>query len=84
MSINVADSHKKTIKISNKIDKRKITIGDRVFIGSHSVVLGGTTIGSYSTIAAGTVVRPSRIPSFSLVYGNPMKIKRNYYKKNKR
>ena len=45
VSINVADSHKKTIKISNKIDKRKITIGDRVFIGSHSVDLGGTTIG---------------------------------------
>ena len=44
VSINVADSHLKTIKLKNKIIKKNIKIENNVFIGSHSVILGGTVI----------------------------------------
>jgi len=81
VSINCADSHKKCIGISNKIECKNIKIENNVFIGSHSFVKGGTNIGHHSVVAAGTIVEAKKIPPYSLVYGNPMKIKKNYYKK---
>tara|TARA_E500000178_G_scaffold354436_1_gene423391 strand:- start:949 stop:1389 length:441 start_codon:yes stop_codon:yes gene_type:complete len=81
VSINVADSHKKTIKRSDKISLNEIKIGKNVFIGSHSVILGGSVIGDFSVIAAGSVVRGEKIPKNSLVIGNPIKIKKSYYNK---
>jgi acetyltransferase-like isoleucine patch superfamily enzyme len=81
VSINVADSHKKTIKRSNKISLNEIKIGKNVFVGSHSVILGGSVIGDFSVIAAGSVVRGEKIPKYSLAIGNPIKIKESYYKK---
>lgn len=81
VSINVADSHLKTIKNKKKISKKKIIIGNNVFIGSHSVILGGTIINKKSVIAAGTVLRGEVIPEFSLAIGNPAKILKGYYKK---
>ena len=81
VSINCADSHKKCIGISNKIECKSIKIENNVFIGSHSFVKGGTNIGHHSVVAAGTIVEAKKIPPYSLVYGNPMKIKKNYYKK---
>ena len=81
VSINVADSHLKTIKKTNKIIKKKIIIENNVFIGSHSVILGGTVIKRFSVVAAGTVLRGEIIPEYSLAFGNPVKIKKNYYKK---
>lgn len=79
VAINVADSHKRTIGLSDKSDIRDIVIGDNVFIGSHSVILGGADIGHNSVIAAGTVVRAGVIPPYSLVIGNPMRVKPAYY-----
>ena len=81
VSINAADSHKRCIGEIKKIERKNIKIGDNVFIGSHSVVLGGANIGNNCVIAAGSVVRKCNVPSFSLIIGNPAKIKKRFYKK---
>lgn len=81
VSINSEDSHKKTIGIKKKNESKRILIGKNVFIGSHSFIKGGTEIGNYSVVAAGSIVGPGKIPPYSLVYGNPMKVKKGYYKK---
>mgnify|MGYP001176127962 FL=1 len=80
VSINAADSHKKTIGISEDIERKNIIIENNVFVGSHSVIKGGAHIGHNSVVAAGTIVDGVDIPPFSLVFGNPMKIKAGYYK----
>lgn len=82
VSINCADSHKKTIGIQNKVSRRDIHIGEYVFIGSHSVVKGGADIGHHSVVAAGCIVDGVAIPPYSLISGNPMVVKPNYYFKN--
>ena len=81
VSINAADSHKRCIGKIKKIERKNIKIGDNVFIGSHSVVLGGANIGNNCVIAAGSVVRKCNAPPFSLIIGNPAKIKKSFYKK---
>ena len=79
VSINCADSHKKTIGIENEITRKDIYIGEHVFIGSHTVIKGGATIGHHSVIAAGTIVDGVEIPPYSLISGNPMSIKPRYF-----
>jgi len=81
VSINAADSHMRCIGLSDKIERKDITIGNNVFIGSHSVVKGGANIGNYCVIGAGTIVEGVDIPDYSLVVGNPMIVKKDYYKK---
>lgn len=76
--INVADSHRRCIGIDDDIQRKPIKIGDNVFIGTHSAVLGGAIIGHHSVIAAGTIVRECEVPPFSLIL--PNKIKPYYYK----
>lgn len=79
VSINCRDSHKKCIGLSNKTQYSDILIDHHVFIGSHCVVKGGAIIGHHSVIAAGTIVEGVNIPPYSLIYGNPMKVKERYY-----
>lgn len=82
VSINVADSHKMTIGLSKEIERKDIIIEDNVFIGSHSFIGGYTKIGHHSVVAAGTIlINAGEIPPYSLIYGNPYKIKARYYKK---
>jgi len=81
VAINAADSHMRCIGLSDKIERKDITIGNNVFIGSHSVVKGGANIGNYCVIGAGTIVEGIDIPDYSLVVGNPMIVKKDYYKK---
>lgn len=81
VSINVADSHKKCIGLGKETERKKITIENNVFIGSHCFIKGGVHIGHHSVIAAGTIVEGIKIPPYSLVYGNPMKIREGYYKR---
>jgi len=81
VAINSADSHMRCIGLSDKIERKDITIGNNVFIGSHSFVKGGANIGNYCVIGAGTIVEGVDIPDYSLVVGNPMIVKKGYYKK---
>jgi acetyltransferase-like isoleucine patch superfamily enzyme len=78
VAINAADSHRRCIELDNTINREDIIIENNVFIGSHSVILGGSVIGHHTVIAAGTVVRNRKIPPFSLVIGD--KVKSGYYK----
>ena len=79
VAVNVADSHRMCLGLARRNTLRDIEIGDCVFIGSHSAVLGGSVIGHHSVIAAGSVVRLVGIPPFSLVAGNPATVKPGYY-----
>jgi acetyltransferase-like isoleucine patch superfamily enzyme len=84
VSINCADSHKKCIGIMEKTERGDIVIENNVFVGSHCVIKGGAHIGHHSVVAAGTIVEGINIPSYSLIIGNPMKVKINYYSKFKK
>ena len=55
--------------------KIAITIGNDVWIGGHSTILPGVTIGDGAVIAAGSVVTTD-VPPRSLVAGNPAKVKK--------
>ena len=79
VAINAADSHLKCIELDCDIHRKDICIEDHVFVGSHSVILGGVTIGHHSVISAGTILRSGKIPPFSLVVKD--KVKPGYYKK---
>ncbi|HUX95595.1 MAG TPA: acyltransferase [Bacteroidales bacterium] len=81
VAINCADSHKKGLGISDKIEKKDITLENNVFVGSHSVIKGGAYIGHHSIVGAGTIVEGVKIPPYSLVIGNPMVLKEGYYLK---
>lgn len=50
-----------------------ITICDNAWIGSDSIIMKGVTIGRYSVIGAGSVVR-NNVPPYSVIIGNPAKI----------
>lgn len=78
VAVNVADSHRRCLGLSESIDYRDILIGEHVFIGSHCAILGGAVIGHHSVIAAGTVVRAGTIPPFSLVIGEH--VRAEYYR----
>ena len=83
VTINCADSHKKTIEKSDSIGHKDIRLEQNVFVGSHCVIKGGAHIGHHSVVAAGSIVDGKKIPPYSLVSGNPMNIKEGYYKNKK-
>lgn len=84
VSINVADSHRKTLGTSKKIDRKDIVLERNVFVGSHSFVGGGVYLGHHSAVAAGTIItKPCVVPPYSLVIGNPAIIKPRYFQKKK-
>lgn len=80
VAINVADSHRRCVGISDGVDRLPIVIEDHVFIGSHAVIKGGAHVGHHSVIAAGTIVEGVTVPPYSLVVGNPMVVKAGYYR----
>lgn len=51
----------------------KVVIEDWCYIGAHSQIMPGVTIGEGSLVAAGSVVTKS-IPPHSVVGGNPAKV----------
>ena len=79
VAINVADSHGQTIGLKADVKRKPIVLGNNVFVGSHSVIKGGACIGHHSVIAAGTIVDGVEIPPYSLVFGNPMRMKTGCY-----
>lgn len=82
VSLNAADSHKRTVGLAPEIERKNIILENNVFIGSHCFIGGGVSIGHHSVVAAGTVIaKPCVIPPYSLVVGNPFAVKEGYYKK---
>jgi len=81
VAINVADSHKRCIGLKKEIERKDIILESNVFVGSHCFIKKGAHIGHHSVVAAGTIVEGVKIPPYSLVIGNPMKIKKEYYRK---
>jgi len=75
--INDTDFHTidKSREIPSYEDKKKcrITIGNRVCIGSKSMILKGVTVKDDVIIGPGSIVNKS-IKSGSYAYGNPVKI----------
>lgn len=53
-----------------EIPARPVHIGDNVWIGSHSKIMKGVTIGSDAIVAAGSVVTKD-VPAGTIVAGNP-------------
>lgn len=54
-------------------------IGNNVWIGTHSIVLSGVTIGERAVIGAGSVVTKD-VPAYSVAVGNPAKVIKKIYK----
>jgi serine O-acetyltransferase len=64
--------------ISAAADGRGPVIGDRVWIGAHTVIVGPHRIGSDVTVGAGTVIQGD-IPEGVLCVGTPARlVRRNY------
>lgn len=63
--------------IAGKGLSKDIVIKDGVWIGMGAVILPGVTIGEKSIVAAGAIV-VNDVPEYSIVAGNPAKIKKIY------
>ena len=61
------------------IEEQPISIGNDVWIGAHSIILGNSKIGDGVIISAGSVVS-GEIPPYSVVMGNPARV---YYNRKK-
>lgn len=61
---------------SETVKTSPVRIEDNVFIGAHSIILKGVTIGQNSIVAAGSVVTKD-VPSNQVWGGNPAKLIRN-------
>lgn len=55
------------------VNKKRITIGNNVWVGWGSIILKGVSIGDNSVIAAGSIV-VTDVPSNCIVAGNPAKV----------
>ncbi len=72
-----------SLSLENKIEERKrITIGNDVFIGANVTVLDGITIGDGAVIGAGAVVSKD-IPPYAIAVGCPIKIVRYRFSEEK-
>lgn len=80
VSLNCGDSHKRALGLMKTTERKPITLEHNVFVGTHSVIKPGAYLEHHAVVAAGTVVDPVRIPAYSLVSGNPMRVKVGYYK----
>lgn len=70
---------------SSKSTFSPIKIGDNVFIGTGSIILPGTILGSDSIVAAGAVVK-GEFPKGVVIGGNPSKVVcsvEEYFERNK-
>lgn len=54
-------------------ERKKISIGNDVFVGANVTILDGITIGNGAIIGAGCIVSKD-VPSYSIVVGVPMRI----------
>lgn len=70
-SLNSVDRNN-LIEDTSLAETKPVVIEDHAFIGAHSIILKGVTIGKYSIVGAGSVVAKS-IPSGEIWAGNPAK-----------
>ena len=72
------------VGIDDEIERGDIVFENNVFVGSHCFIGGKVHIGHHSAIAAGTILigNDINIPPYSLIVGNPYKIKKGYYDKS--
>lgn len=71
---NCSFAQSSTIGVAGTGDNRGApTIGNRVFVGAHSVVVGKITIGDDAMICAGSIVTRS-VPPRAVVMGNPARV----------
>jgi maltose O-acetyltransferase len=54
-------------------ERRPVTIGNDVWIGTRTIILPGVSIGNHCIIGAGSIVTRS-VPDCAIVGGNPAKI----------
>ena len=79
--INCTDSHKRTIGLSEEIERKDIILENNVYVGTQSFIGGGVHIGHHSVVGAGTIVREGNYSPYSLIVGNPAVVKEGYYLK---
>jgi acetyltransferase-like isoleucine patch superfamily enzyme len=82
VTISTADSHARCIGIGDRIERREILIGARVFIGTGAVILGGCEIGDGCVIGANVVLKGRKIPPNSRVTLPPMVIEPGFYQRH--
>lgn len=58
---------------NEKVSKGSVVIENDVWIGAHSVILGGVTIHNGAVVAANSVVNKD-VPPYSIVAGTPAKV----------
>ena len=59
------------------VEKRPVTVGNHVWIGTGSIIMPGVTLGDYCIVAANSYVNKSFDP-FTIIGGNPAKILRTF------
>src|SRR5204862_191005 len=57
----------------HKANATWVQVGNRVFIGAHSIIVGRITVGDDAVICAGSVVTRS-VPARAMVMGNPARV----------
>ncbi|MEX0777048.1 MAG: acyltransferase [Phycisphaeraceae bacterium] len=68
--------HHDRINRNANVKTAPVTVGNRVFIGAHAIVLKGVTIGDDAVIGAGAVVAKD-VPAGEIWAGNPARFIRN-------
>ena len=59
------------------MEKKPVTVGNHVWIGTGSIIMPGVTLGDYCVVAANSYVNKSFDP-FTLVGGSPAKVLRTF------
>jgi len=72
-----SNGNQTSLRISNNttgfIESTQLNIGNDVWIGASSLIMGGITIGDGAIIGAGAVVTKD-VPPYAIVGGNPAKL----------
>lgn len=64
-------------RINTRDGGKSIIIGNDVWIGCNSILLGDTQIGDGSVVMAGSVVK-GKFPSMAIIGGNPARVLKSY------
>jgi galactoside O-acetyltransferase len=59
------------------VEKKAVTIGDHVWIGTGSIIMPGVTLGVYCVVAANSYVNRS-FDAFTIIGGSPAKVIRSF------